>query len=171
MLQTIDSKWTDHLRELDELKEGIGLRSFGRKDPVVEYKMEAYELFADLMADIGKEVVQLVFKSGPIVQDDRPALETEGRAPEGRLDSRRAKAQHDSAEPSYAVQTGNGQQGNDAAQRDPSTDDKQKPVTVADEPGRNEYVTLRNNSTGETAEMKWKYAKKKVNQGGWTLVS
>jgi len=44
MLQTIDEKWTDHLRELDELKEGIGLRSFGRKDPIVEYKMEAFDL-------------------------------------------------------------------------------------------------------------------------------
>ena len=170
MLQIIDSKWTDHLRELDELKEGIGLRSFGRKDPVVEYKMEAYELFADLMAEIGQEVVQLVFKSGPIVEDNRPGVQTEGKGPEGRLDRRRAKTQHDSAEPSYGVQGGDGQQGNEAAQRDPSTDDKKQPVTVADKPGRNDYVTVRNNSTGETAEMKWKHAQKKVNQG-WTLVS
>jgi preprotein translocase subunit SecA len=170
MLQIIDSKWTDHLRELDELKEGIGLRSFGRKDPVVEYKMEAYELFADLMAEIGQEVVQLVFKSGPIVEDNRPGVQTEGQGPKGRLDRRRAKTQHDSAEPSYAVQGGDGQQGNEAAQRDPSADDKQQPVTVADEPGRNDYVTVRNNSTGEKAEMKWKHAQKKVKQG-WTLVS
>ena len=44
-------------------------------------------------------------------------------------------------------------------------------MTVADEPGRNEYVTVRNNANGETTEMKWKYAKKKINQGGWSLVS
>ena len=171
MLQIIDSKWTDHLRELDELKEGIGLRSFGRKDPVVEYKMEAYELFADLMAEIGQEVVQMVFKSGPIVEDAQASVQTDGEGPKGRLDRNRAKTQHDSAEPSYGVKGGNGQQGNEAAQRDPTADEKQQPVTVADQPGRNEYVRIRNNSTGETKEMKWKHAKKRINQGGWTMMS
>ncbi|HKL87640.1 MAG TPA: hypothetical protein VJ884_01455, partial [Salinibacter sp.] len=167
MLQTIDEKWTDHLRELDELKEGIGLRSFGRKDPVVEYKMEAFDLFADMMAEIGQEVVSTVFRAGPVVDDE---VQTEGEGPKGRLDSRRAKAQHDSAQPDYSIdaQGGDGQQ-QSAAERDP-TQQAQKPVQVADEPGRNEYVTVRNNATGEKTEMKWKYAKKKVKQG-WTLVS
>ena len=168
MLQTIDEKWTDHLRELDELKEGIGLRSFGRKDPVVEYKMEAFELFADMMAEIGQEVVSTVFRAGPVVDDE---VQTEGEGPKGRLDARRAKTQHDSAQPDYSIdaQGEDGQQ-QGAAERDP-TQDKQEPVKVADEPGRNEYVTVRNNETGEKAEMKWKYAKKKVNKQGWTLVS
>jgi preprotein translocase subunit SecA len=167
MLQTIDEKWTEHLRELDELKEGIGLRSFGRKDPVVEYKMEAFDLFADMMADIGREVVSTVFRAGPVVDDE---VQTEGEGPKGRLDARRARTQHDSAQPDYSIdaQGGDGQQ-QGAAERDP-TQQKQEPVTVADEPGRNEYVTVRNNATGETTEMKWKYAKKKIKQG-WTLVS
>jgi len=167
MLQTIDEKWTEHLRELDELKEGIGLRSFGRKDPVVEYKMEAFDLFADMMADIGREVVSTVFRAGPVVDDE---VQTEGEGPKGRLDARRAKTQHDSAQPDYSIdaQGGDGQQ-QGAAERDP-TQQKQEPVTVADEPGRNEYVKVRNNATGETTEMKWKYAKKKIKQG-WTLVS
>jgi len=167
MLQTIDAKWTDHLRELDELKEGIGLRSFGRKDPVVEYKMEAYELFADLMAEIGQEVVSTVFKSGPVVDEE---VQTRGEGPKSRLDPRRAQSQHDAAQPDYGVKSGDGQEGrNEAAERDP-TQTQQQPVTVADEPGRNEKVTIRNNSTGETTEIKWKYAKKKIKQG-WTLVS
>jgi preprotein translocase subunit SecA len=167
MLQTIDEKWTEHLRELDELKEGIGLRSFGRKDPVVEYKMEAFDLFADMMAEIGQEVVSTVFRAGPVVDDE---VQTEGEGPKGRLDARRAQTQHDSAQPDYAIdaQGGDGQQ-QGAAERDP-TQQKQEPVTVADEPGRNEYVTVRNNATGEKTEMKWKYAKKKIKQG-WTLVS
>jgi preprotein translocase subunit SecA len=167
MLQTIDEKWTEHLRELDELKEGIGLRSFGRKDPVVEYKMEAFDLFADMMSDIGREVVSTVFRAGPVVDDE---VQTEGEGPKGRLDARSAQTQHDSAQPDYAVKTdGEGAQQQSAADRDP-TQQKQEPVTVADEPGRNEYVTVRNNATGETTEMKWKYAKKKIKQG-WTLVS
>ncbi|PQJ34676.1 preprotein translocase subunit SecA [Salinibacter sp. 10B] len=167
MLQTIDEKWTEHLRELDELKEGIGLRSFGRKDPVVEYKMEAFDLFADMMADIGREVVSTVFRAGPVVDDE---VQTEGEGPKGRLDARSAQTQHDSAQPDYSInaQGGEGQQ-QGAAERDPTTE-HQEPVTVADEPGRNEYVTVRNNANGETTEMKWKYAKKKIKQG-WTLVS
>ena len=166
MLQIIDEKWTDHLRELDELKEGIGLRSYGRKDPVVEYKMEAYDLFADMMAEISHEVVSLVFKSGPIVEDAE-AAQQQRQAPAGRLDPNRAQTQHDSAEPTYGVEA-NGQQGNDARQRDPSVD-KKEPVVVADEPGRNDRVTIRNNSTGETTTLKYKYAQKKLKQG-WTLI-
>jgi preprotein translocase subunit SecA len=167
MLQTIDEKWTEHLRELDELKEGIGLRSFGRKDPVVEYKMEAFDLFSDMMADIGREVVSTVFRAGPVVEDE---VQTEGEGPKGRLDARSAQTQHDSAQPDYAVKTdGEDPRQENAADRDPTTQ-KQEPVQVADEPGRNEYVTVRNNATGEKTEMKWKYAKKKIKQG-WTLVS
>ena len=169
MLQTIDEKWTDHLRELDELKEGIGLRSFGRKDPVVEYKMEAFDLFTEMMAEIGQEVVSLVFRAGPVVDDQ---VQTEGEGPKGRLSQRRAQTQHDSAQPDYSIDAGGSEDGaqRSAAERDP-TAEHTEPVTVADEPGRNDYVTVRNNQTGETAEMKWKYAKKKVNQGGWSLVS
>ncbi|MFP4228474.1 MAG: preprotein translocase subunit SecA [Salinivenus sp.] len=167
MLQTIDEKWTDHLRELDELKEGIGLRSFGRKDPIVEYKMEAFDLFSDMMAEIGKEVVSTVFRAAPVVDDQ---VQTKGEGPKGRLDARRAQTQHDSAQPDYSVSAdGDGQQ-QSGAERDPTTEQSREPVKVADEPGRNEYVTVRNNATGETTEMKWKYAKKKIKQG-WTLVS
>jgi preprotein translocase subunit SecA len=167
MLKTIDSKWTDHLRELDELKEGINLRSFGRKDPVVEYKMEAYDLFEETMAEIGREVVSTVFRAGPVM-DEAPQQAT-GQDVKSRLDENRAKAQHDSAEPSYGVKAEGGQQGNEAAERDP-TAESQETVVVADEPGRNDKVTIRNNSTGETATLKYKYAKKKLKQG-WTLVS
>ena len=131
--------------------------------------MEAFDLFSEMLADIGKEVVSLVFRAGPIVDDE---VQTEGRGPQQRLSQRNAQTQHDSAQPDYSIDTegeGDGQQG-EAAERDPTTQEKQ-PITVADEPGRNEYVTVRNNASGETTEMKWKYAKKKINQGGWSLVS
>jgi preprotein translocase subunit SecA len=44
-LSVIDHKWKEHLREMDDLKEGIGLRAYGQKDPLVEYKTEAFQLF------------------------------------------------------------------------------------------------------------------------------
>ncbi|MDC1068676.1 preprotein translocase subunit SecA [Candidatus Kapabacteria bacterium] len=66
-LQTIDSKWTDHLRMMDDLKEGIGLRSYGQKDPVVEFKREAFELFKELIIEINRDTVNFAFKYFPQV--------------------------------------------------------------------------------------------------------
>ena len=52
LLQVIDEKWRDHLYDLDHLKASIGFRSYGQKDPLIEYKQEAYSMFVDLMSDI-----------------------------------------------------------------------------------------------------------------------
>jgi preprotein translocase subunit SecA len=65
MLQVIDSKWRDHLREMDDLKEGIHLRGYGQKDPLVEYKTEAFKMFMELMEQIADEVVRMVFTYFP----------------------------------------------------------------------------------------------------------
>ncbi len=65
VLQTIDEKWRDHLREMDDLKEGIHLRSYGQKDPLLEYKQEAFKMFVDLIKEINKESVEFAFKYFP----------------------------------------------------------------------------------------------------------
>ena len=61
MLQAIDTHWKDHLLNIDHLKEGIGLRGYGQKDPKQEYKKEAYNLFMELMIRIREEVVERVY--------------------------------------------------------------------------------------------------------------
>jgi len=61
MLQVIDTQWKDHLLSIDHLKEGIGLRGYGQKDPKQEYKREAYQLFMTMMARIREEVVEKIF--------------------------------------------------------------------------------------------------------------
>ncbi len=61
MLQAIDTHWKDHLLNIDHLKEGIGLRGYGQKDPKQEYKKEAYNLFMELMYRIREEVVERVY--------------------------------------------------------------------------------------------------------------
>ena len=61
MLQSIDTQWKDHLLSIDHLKEGIGLRGYGQKDPKQEYKKEAYQLFMDLMVRTREEVVEKLF--------------------------------------------------------------------------------------------------------------
>ncbi|MCD6574897.1 SEC-C domain-containing protein, partial [Candidatus Aerophobetes bacterium] len=62
LLHTLDSRWKDHLYAMDSLKEGIGLRGYGQRDPLVEYKREAYAMFEDLIQRIKEEVSELIFK-------------------------------------------------------------------------------------------------------------
>ena len=62
LLHTVDSRWKDHLYAMDSLKEGIGLRGYGQRDPLVEYKREAYDMFEDLIQRIKEEVSELIFK-------------------------------------------------------------------------------------------------------------
>src|SRR5262249_13670188 len=61
MLQVIDNQWKDHLLSMDELKQGIGNRAYGQKDPLVEYKKESYELFPAMMDRIEDETVRYLF--------------------------------------------------------------------------------------------------------------
>jgi preprotein translocase subunit SecA len=65
MLSVIDQKWKEHLREMDDLKEGIGLRAYGQKDPLVEYKAESFKLFVTLLEQIRNDVVSFAFKFFP----------------------------------------------------------------------------------------------------------
>ena len=61
MLQSIDTHWKDHLLNIDHLKEGIGLRGYGQKDPKQEYKKEAYNLFMEMIVRIREEVVERIY--------------------------------------------------------------------------------------------------------------
>jgi preprotein translocase subunit SecA len=62
LLQVVDTQWKDHLLAMDHLKEGIGLRGYGQRDPLVEYKKEAFEMFADMTGRISTEVLRRLFK-------------------------------------------------------------------------------------------------------------
>jgi preprotein translocase subunit SecA len=61
MLHVIDTQWKDHLLSMDHLKEGIGLRGYGQKDPLVEYKKESYQIFQDMMDRIEDETIRYLF--------------------------------------------------------------------------------------------------------------
>lgn len=62
VLQVVDREWKDNLRRLDELKQGIGLRAYGQKDPLMEYHFEAYNMFQDMINSIKEEVVKFIYK-------------------------------------------------------------------------------------------------------------
>ena len=92
MLNVIDEKWKDHLYDLDQLRASIHYRSWGQKDPLVEYKQDAYTMFVDLMHDVANTFTerflkaQLVFESAPAPEFDAPFQGdfAGGGRPEGR---------------------------------------------------------------------------------------
>jgi preprotein translocase subunit SecA len=78
ILDVVDTQWKDHLLSLDHLKEGIGLRGYGQKDPLVEFKKEAFVLFEDMMARIDNETIRYLFhvqiqQQAPQPQEVAPA--------------------------------------------------------------------------------------------------
>ena len=168
ILSTIDNKWMEHLRELDTVKEGIGLRSFGQKDPLMEYKKEAFEMFKSLITEINKEAVSLIWKAIPEMQKDSGKVQ-EAQKSKSKFNLDKANAQQaDSTNMGFrgVADKENGNQQQQAS----SPGEKRQPVTVEEEPGRNDYVKVQNMGSGETKEVKWKYAKKMVDQDGWVLI-
>ena len=82
MLQVIDNQWKDHLLSMDHLKEGIGLRGYGQKDPLIEYKKESFKLFQDMMDRIEDETLRYLFflqreESGPLPEGPYPDVDEE----------------------------------------------------------------------------------------------
>jgi preprotein translocase subunit SecA len=61
LLQVIDNKWREHLYEMDYLKEGIGLRAIGQRDPLIEYKTEAYNMFQSMIHGIKEDTIRYLF--------------------------------------------------------------------------------------------------------------
>ncbi len=67
LLRTIDTKWVDYLHNIDLLRDGVNLRSYGQKDPLQEYKREAFDMFTMLLRHIQHEAVQLIFRAQPVI--------------------------------------------------------------------------------------------------------
>jgi preprotein translocase subunit SecA len=99
LLQVIDARWKEHLREMDDLKEGIYLRAYGQKDPILEYKTEAYKMFIELIGLVNKEALNLVFKLFP---ENQQQLQTQ---------QQRRALQRDRITLTHAASTGMGMQG------------------------------------------------------------
>jgi preprotein translocase subunit SecA len=72
MLQILDSQWKDHLLAMDYLKEGIGLRGYGQRDPLIEYKKESYDMFQSMMDRIEEECIRYLFLFQPVREEELP---------------------------------------------------------------------------------------------------
>jgi len=129
VLQVIDDRWKDHLREMDDLKEGIHLRAYGQKDPLVEYKTEGFRMFMELIDLIDAEIVTTAFKLFPAPSQELPI-----RGPQRPPQIMRTT--HDSG-------MGMGFQANrepvpGASGPDPAKAGKPQPVQVGEKIGRND---------------------------------
>src|SRR5580658_837088 len=78
ILDIVDSQWKDHLLSLDHLKEGIGLRGYGQKDPLVEFKKEAFVMFEDMMTRIDNETIRYLFHI-QVQQNEQPPADMQVR--------------------------------------------------------------------------------------------
>lgn len=99
LIRSIDETWVEHLDTVDYLRRGIGLRGYGQRDPLVEYKKEAYHLYQELNQLISKQVVYSIYKTGEaLVMAQASQLKTFAAAPEKKLEfSGAAKEMHKEA--------------------------------------------------------------------------
>jgi len=135
VLSVIDEKWMEHLRELDQIKEGIGLRSFGQKDPIIEFKREAFAAFGQLLEDLNKDILSLIWKANPAVSDSRQNMRA-AQPIRSRYDRSGMREQKSGVE-SYGV-SGNA----NLATNKGEDDAPQKPVVVEKKYGRNDPCPL-----------------------------
>ncbi len=122
VLSVIDQKWKEHLREMDDLKEGIGLRAYGQKDPLVEYKGEAFKLFVTLLEQVRDDVVSFAFKFFPQAPDE---IQQRRRQPASRI------TESKQATTNIGLSGGSQQAG-------PHRAGKAQPVRVGEKVGRND---------------------------------
>ncbi len=174
VLQTIDEKWRDHLRVMDDLKEGIHLRAYGQKNPIMEYKGEAYKLFVELIKEINREAVSMAFKYFPRVvdtsgQEQRVSVEEKDSdgipvvksvAPSGNLQYVKS-----SQTPAYATANAPQAQQAEESQGRPKQGFRREQPKI----GRNQLVKVKY-SNGATKKAKYKMVEKDVKNGVCKIV-
>jgi preprotein translocase subunit SecA len=132
LLDIVDGQWKDHLLTLDHLKEGIGLRGYGQKDPLVEFKKEAFTLFEDMMARIDNESVRFLFLVRP-AEGERPGAQSQSASAGGEPPRPRPLAIQQSIERKQQRQQQNLQYQAGPAQAEPP-----KPIRAGAKVGRND---------------------------------
>ncbi len=164
LISTIDRHYQNHLTEMEDLRQSVGLRGYGQKDPLVEYKNEAYSYFEQMMTSVRSDICTSIFRSV-----------TNIRAFERMLGRSRNANTRGPAE--AGGETGEGQGGEPPARKRAgpagggggrAAAPKPMPVQVENPPGRNEMVTIQRGP--EKQEIKWKKAERLVREEGWQLV-
>ncbi|MDR1305323.1 MAG: preprotein translocase subunit SecA [Verrucomicrobiales bacterium] len=167
ILNAIDRLWQEHLYAIDSLKNAIGLRAHGQKDPLIEYKQEGYQMFAELMANIKKEIVNNLFRSSSSLtafEQFLQALPQQFLRPDSNLPGMSGLLAAVQNQPPSAPGAGPA-----PADRDqPPAADITLPIRRNEAKyGRNDLVTIRRGN--ETQTVKYKKAEPLL-VSGWTIV-
>ncbi len=150
ILRTIDEKWKDHLYAMDQLREGINLRAYGQKDPLLEYKSEGFKLFQEMMADMNATTVQRLFRTQIQGVTEQPQAQDRS--------VRNVQMQHqDTTGMGFAGQPEPQQKANQPQQ-------VRTPIIVGKKIGRNEKVMVKS-PDGKQIEIKYKKLQHYLNQG------
>jgi preprotein translocase subunit SecA len=104
MLQAVDHQWKDHLLAMDHLKEGIGLRGYGQKDPLIEYKKEGFDMFEEMKLRIVETTVENLFRIKVAAKDQGEQIERRQRRQMEKLSFVGAGAAAAAPEPVHAAQ-------------------------------------------------------------------
>ena len=154
ILRTIDDKWKDHLYAMDQLREGINLRAYGQKNPLLEYKSEGFKMFQEMMTDMNSVTVQRLFRTQLQGMD-----QTQG------VQERSVR----NVQTSHQDTTGMGFQGQPDGQKANKPQQVRTPIQVGEKHGRNEKVTVQG-PDGKQIEIKYKKLQNYLNRG-YTQVS
>ncbi len=151
ILRTIDEKWKDHLYAMDQVREGINLRAYGQKDPLLEYKSEGFKLFQSMMQDLTKSSIQRLFRTQIQGVEQTPGTVQQS--------ARNLKIQHqDTTGMGFAGQPESGGQSNRPQQA------TRTPVIVDKKYGRNDKVKMVG-PDGQEVEIKYKKLQQYLGQG------
>ena len=154
ILRTIDDKWKDHLYAMDQLREGINLRAYGQKNPLLEYKSEGFKMFQEMMTDMNSVTVQRLFRT-----------QLQGMEQPQGVQERSVR----NVQTSHQDTTGMGFQGQPDGQKANKPQQVRTPIQVGEKHGRNEKVTVQG-PDGKQIEIKYKKLQNYLNRG-YTQVS
>jgi len=163
-LALIDDAWKVHLRKMDELKQSVQLAVHEQKDPLLIYKFEAFELFKSMLASLNKEVLSFLIKGG--LPNQSPASIQEAKRAKLNKNFNTSKDEvlntEELAQRNRSVGAGVSQTGKKIIE-----------TIIREQPkiGRNEKVTIKNISTGETKTVKFKQADPLLKKGSWVISS
>jgi preprotein translocase subunit SecA len=152
-LAIIDDNWKEHLRKMDELKTYVQNATYERKDPLLIYKFESFELFKTMIDNINKEVVSFLFK-GELPNQNPNQVEQAKQQRQEKVKLSKAEFNHGAAE----------------ANRTQEPQVTETIVRTERKIGRNEIVTVKNIKTGENTTMKYKKAIPIIERGEGVLV-
>ena len=161
IIMTIDQLWMEHLRNLDAIKEGIGLRSFGQKNPLLEYKKETFQVFSHLIHNMNLTCTNLLWSSYP---KGKERMRTDSTIQQrSMIDPSKLQAKHDSS-----MNMGHRGEKKQSCQ---SKTEGHTIIRTNRKIGPNEMVVIQHKTNQTTQKMKWKKAQKHIEQGDWIFMS